>query len=255
MTGQLQEGAGQRLAGRRAQGGIAAAQFLFLGDRRQEPLGHIPLRAGPDARVLLGLAEQTLLFELGQAAIEAVENVLGLLGDVGQLPIGEAGEIRHINLAVVPQGQEGGALAAASFSPFTGSWSALAQAGPGLDRALGRYGTGGGAAAGDAGRSLEHQRVGVGYLGCDAARSCAVPADGSAAGAAAVWDQAAASHPTERLRGGWRLSTANPPVVRRWPRRRAPHPAARPGAPQRSTRPGWPRPPRPEPPGNSRRRD
>ena len=165
MAGQLQEGAGQRLAGGRPQGGIAAAQLLLLGDGRQEALGHVPLRAGADARVLFGLAEQALLLEFGQAAVEAVENVLGFLGDVGQLPIGQAGQIGHVDLAVIAQGEKGGALAATSFTALPRPWSALAQARTRLDRALGRHGTGGGAAAGDAGRSLEHQRLGGGISG------------------------------------------------------------------------------------------
>jgi hypothetical protein len=44
-----------------------------------------------------------------EPAVEAFENLLRFLDDMGQLTIREPGEIGHIHLAVVPQGQEGGA--------------------------------------------------------------------------------------------------------------------------------------------------
>jgi hypothetical protein len=104
VAGQLQEGSGQGLTGGGAQGGVASAQFLLLSDGSEKPFRHIPLGAGADDRVLLELVQERLGVELLQASVEAVEDFLGFLGDMGELPVREAGQIGHIDLAMIPQG-------------------------------------------------------------------------------------------------------------------------------------------------------
>ena len=109
MTGQFQESPGQGFTRRRPYRRIAAPQILFLADGRQKALGHIPLGGGADAGVLLRLAEKNLPLKLMEPAVEAFENLLRFLDDMGQLTVREPGQIGHVHLAVVPQGQEGGA--------------------------------------------------------------------------------------------------------------------------------------------------
>jgi hypothetical protein len=54
-------------------------------------------------------AKKNLPLKLMEPAVEAFENLLCFLDDMGQLTIREPGQIGHIHLAMVPQGQEGGA--------------------------------------------------------------------------------------------------------------------------------------------------
>ena len=158
MAGQLQEGAGEGLAGRRPQRGVAAAQLLLLGDGGQEAFGHIPLRGGADPGVLVDLAQGELVAQFLEPSIEAFEHLLGFPSDLTQLAIGESGQVGHIDLAVIPQGEESGPLpAAAAFSRAAD----VAKPGAGLLGTLGWNGTSGAAAAGDAAGGIEHVICGV----------------------------------------------------------------------------------------------
>ena len=98
---------GEGFSGRRPQGWVVAAELLLLLDRAQEAQGDVALCGRLDQRVsILGALVETL-FEFMDPPLEAVENLLSFFADVGQLSIGEVRHICHVNLAVVPQGEEG----------------------------------------------------------------------------------------------------------------------------------------------------
>jgi hypothetical protein len=110
MARQLQKRPGQGFTSGSTQGRVAASELVLLNDGVEKAFGHIPFGGGPDAGVLIGLIEKHLGIEFAQSSVQAVQNTLGLLEDLGELPIGEAGQIRHINLAVIAEGKEGGPL-------------------------------------------------------------------------------------------------------------------------------------------------
>ena len=103
----LKEGPGQGFPGRGPQGGVVAAQFFFLIDRSQETKGDVALGGGLDQCVPILGALIEALFKFVDPPLKTVENFLGFFADVGQLTVGQIRHVSDINLAVVPQGEEG----------------------------------------------------------------------------------------------------------------------------------------------------
>ena len=142
MARQFQEGPGEGFAGGGPQGGIVAPQFLLFTNGAGEALGDIAFGGGANPGVLLGLGEERLDIEFIEPPGEAFEHLLHLFGHVGQLAIGEAGQVGHVDLAVVTQGQEGGTHAATSL-PTIALTHAPLGGGNQLPGALGTHGLGG----------------------------------------------------------------------------------------------------------------
>ena len=82
--------------------------LLFVLHRPDEALGDIPFGRGADDRFLLELGQVDLLLKFVDAAIQAFQHLPGFPHHIAELAIGEAGQVGDKDLAVVPQGQEGG---------------------------------------------------------------------------------------------------------------------------------------------------
>ena len=104
MTGQLQEGAAQGFASGGLERRIGAALLLLVVHRPDKALGHIPFGRGADDRFLLELGEVDLLLKFFDAAVQAFKHLTGFAHHIAELAIGEAGQVGHKDLAVVPQG-------------------------------------------------------------------------------------------------------------------------------------------------------
>ena len=114
MTGDLQEGAGQRLIGCVAHCGVVAPVFLLVVNGPQEAMGDIAFGAGLDQGVAFGLRDRGSSLQFADPPFKAGQHLFSFLADVGQLAIGEMGHVGHKHLAVVLEGQKcgSGALAA-----------------------------------------------------------------------------------------------------------------------------------------------
>ena len=112
MAGQLQEGPGQGFSGCRPKGWVIAAQLLLLLNGLDEALGHVSLGGGSDAGVAIRLGQEAMAIQFLQAPAQAFEHLPSLFCHMRQLAIGEPWQVGYEHLAVVSQGEEGGAQTA-----------------------------------------------------------------------------------------------------------------------------------------------
>jgi hypothetical protein len=72
-------------------------------------VGDVPFGAGFDQGVAIPRIEGEIAFQFADAALQAAEHFLRFLADLGELSIGEMGDVGHEHLAVILEGQIGGA--------------------------------------------------------------------------------------------------------------------------------------------------
>lgn len=77
-------------------------------DGADEPIGHISLGGSPDAGITVGLVSADLAFQVHKASGEALQNLPGFLGYMGQLAVGKARQIGNEDLAVIAKREKGG---------------------------------------------------------------------------------------------------------------------------------------------------
>ena len=107
MPGDLEEGAGQGLAGGAPQSRVVLAMFLLVLYCADEPTGDVTFGGRFDQGVALLRTVTELLFHVLDSPFEAFQNLLGFLPDVSQLPIREIRHVGDEDLAVIPEREEG----------------------------------------------------------------------------------------------------------------------------------------------------
>ena len=107
MPCNFQKCAGQRFAGSTSQGWIVLALLLLFLNGTDEATGDVAFRGRFDQGVaLLGTMTELLLHVLNPS-FEALQNLLGFLADVSQLPIRKVGHVGHEHLAVITEREKG----------------------------------------------------------------------------------------------------------------------------------------------------
>jgi hypothetical protein len=87
MARQLKKSPCQGFPSGSTQGWVAAPEVVLLNDGVEKPFGHIPLGVSPDAGVLVRLIEKNLGIQFAQSPVQAVQNALSFLEDLGELAI------------------------------------------------------------------------------------------------------------------------------------------------------------------------
>ena len=105
--GQQDEGACQRFACSAPQGRVVLAMLLLVLNGADEPACDVAFGGRLDQGVALLRTMTELLLHVLNPSCEALQNLLGFLADVSELPIRKVGHVGHEDLAVITEREKG----------------------------------------------------------------------------------------------------------------------------------------------------
>ena len=107
MSSNFQKGAWQGFAGRAPQGWVVLAVFLLILNSADEPPGDVTFGRSFDQGVSVLRTMTELLLHVLNPPFEALQNLLGFLADVRELPIRKVRHVGHEHLAVITEREKG----------------------------------------------------------------------------------------------------------------------------------------------------
>ena len=107
MPGDLEKGARKRFACSAPQSRIVLTMLLFVLNGADEPACDVAFGGRLDQGVALLRTMAELLLHVLNPPFEALQNLLGFLADVRELPIRKVGHVSHEHLAVITEREKG----------------------------------------------------------------------------------------------------------------------------------------------------
>ena len=107
MPRDLQKGARKRFACSAPQSRVVLAMLLFVLNGADEPACDVAFGGRLDQGVALLRTMAELLLHVLNPPFEALQNLLGFLADVRELPIRKVGHVGHEHLAVITEREKG----------------------------------------------------------------------------------------------------------------------------------------------------